>query len=135
MCQWDKRLHAANSAELVCAWKNIGFLTNSWCFNRALVVSIPSICGNTSVGTDTECFFVTGRNSCQFTPCKMVAAILKALRAPLKEDGHVSSVDEVAGPAPETLVDYAEVWGRRQWRLLEDVVLTVRSERHCLDAL
>ena len=51
----------------------------------------------------------------EFGP-KYFATILKALREPLKENGQLNAVEEIAGPAPEIPLEYSEILnGWRFW--------------------
>ena len=67
---------------------------------------------------------------------KLIATILKALREQLKENYQLNAVEEIAGPAPETHLEYDQILkeGRRfcddvnGGYLPEDLVLTSRRE-------
>ena len=69
-------------------------------------------------------------------PPKLIATILKALREQLKESDQLHSVDQIAGPVPETPLEYDQILreGGKFWDdvtrgyLPEDLVLTARRE-------
>ena len=69
-------------------------------------------------------------------PPKLIAAILKALREQLKENDQLNAVEEIAGPVPETPLEYDQILkdGGRFWDdvnggyLPEDLVLAARRE-------
>ena len=67
---------------------------------------------------------------------KLIAKILKALREQLKENYHLNTVEEIAGPVPEIPLEYDQLLmeGGRSWddvnggNLPEDLVLAARRE-------
>ena len=67
---------------------------------------------------------------------KLIATILKALREQLKESDQLHSVEEIAGPVPEIILEYDQILkgGGRFWDdvnvgyLPEDLVLAARCE-------
>ena len=44
-------------------------------------------------------------------PPKLIATILRAFRAQLKENDHLNAVEEIAGPAPEIPLERRRVLG------------------------
>ena len=69
-------------------------------------------------------------------PPKLIATILKALREQFKENDQLHSVEEIAGPAPEILLEYDQILKEGEkfsddvngGYLPEDLVLAARRE-------
>ena len=111
MCRWGMRPHGIEPAadgvgEFV--RKETGFYTNSWQIYKAL----DGRCSNFVGDGDWHRHVPLLNGLASFAaahPPKMVAAVLKALRRQLSDDGQLGSFDDVAGPVPEAPTEYLEI--------------------------
>ena len=127
VCRWNFQKVRSESSEYV--RKKTDFFTNNWRINRAL----ESYFKEHAQEVWNPEMQTTLLNT---YPPKLVATILKALREQLKESDQLHSVEEIAGPVSEILLECDQILkeGGRFWDdvnggyLPEDLVLAARRE-------
>ena len=111
MCRWEMRLpdHLHDESDGIREYvrKETGFITNS----PHIAQTLSGRCSNFTGGAWHRHRHLVG-GVAQYAsrhPPKLVAAVLRALRMQLREDGAIGSVEEVAGPVPDIPIDYEAI--------------------------
>ena len=130
--RWNVQKMKSESTDYV--RKTTGFFTNSWRIKVALESFSEE---HAKEGWERNWMNLEMQTTLLTTsPPKLITTILKALREQLKENDQLNAVEEIAGPTPETPLEYDQILkgGEGFWDdvnggyLPENLVLTARRE-------
>ena len=110
VCRWNVQKMRTESSEYV---RKKGFFTNSWRIKIALDSYFEELAQDVWERNWMNPEMPT--TLLNTYPPILIATILKALREELKENDQLNAFEEIAGPAPEILLEYDQILdkGRR----------------------
>ena len=105
VCRWNTQKMRSESSEYV--RNTTGFFTNSWRIRIALgsyfEEHAPDVWERNWMNLEMQTTLLNTY------PPRLIATILKPLREQLKENDQLNAVDEIAGPVPETPLEYDQI--------------------------
>ena len=110
VCRWNTQKMQSESSEYV--RKTTGFFANSWRIKIALVKYFEEraqdVWERNWMNPEMQTTLLNKY------PPRLIAMIPRALREQLKENDQLNAVEEIAGPAPETPLEYDKNFERKR---------------------